>query len=194
MVRSNELNQLHKLARRWESGDNEAGNAFIEQIQPLVQFHIRKLDYQRFASRVDQSDLSQIVLERILDVAKRCQLSKRVTNIFYSWLRGFVKNTVTREIRNHCAQKRDWRRQSQFDEAMCDRFKDVRESVDTKLMVDEILDSLTTEERELALQLASGSPQAVIAEALNVHPRTIRRRIAALRVPFSKCLAEPSMN
>ena len=194
MVRNCEIQQFQELAQQWEGGSAKAGNAFIEQIQPLVHFHIRKLDYRRFASRVDQSDLSQIVLERISDVAKRSHLSQRVTNIFYAWLRGFVTNVVTREIRNHCAQKRDWRRQAQFDEAKTRRSYDPRPATELKLMVDEIFESLTAEERRLTQLLANGDSQTEIATELNVHPRTVRRRIAALRVPFSKCVAEPSMN
>ena len=187
MVRNNELNQLQELARQWESGNAEAGNEFIERIQPLVRYHIRKLSYERFASRVDTNDLAQIVLQKIAEVAGRGDLARNVAQVFYAWLQRFVKNTVTREIRNHCAQKRDWRRQSQFDEATTFRFKDPRESMELKLMVEEVIDNLSPEERELARQLACGNSQAEIAAALNVHPRTIRRRIAALRKPFSMC-------
>lgn len=194
MAQNNELNQLQELARQWEAGNAEAGNAFVDRVQPLVRYHIRTLGYQRFASRVDVNDLAQIVLQKIAEVAIRSALSSKVTQVFYAWLTRFVKNTVSREIRNHCAQKRDWRRQSRFDEATTNHFKDQRKRVDLKLMVKEVIDKLSTEERELAYQLAYGSSQSEIAATMNVHPRTVRRRIASLRKPFSTCALESITN
>jgi len=192
MVRSNELNQLQKLVGRWESGDKEAGNTFIERIEPLVRHHVQRLGYGRFESRVGCDDLTQIILLNIAQAAKSKKLS--TTKNLLAWLRRVVKYTVNSEIRDHCAQKRDWRRQSQFDESTTDRCRDSRQVDAMKLMVDEILQSLSVEERELALQLANGNSQTEIATSLKVHPRTIRRRITALRVPFSKYFAEPSAN
>lgn len=194
MIRANELKQLRTLACQWESGDAEAGNSFIERIQPLVRYHIRNLSYERFASRVDTNDLGQIVLQKISEVTARGNLSENVTEFFHPWLQRFVKHTVTREIRNHCAQKRDWRRQSQFEESTCNQFKDQRKSVDLKLEIEEIISKLTPEERELARQLACGNSQTEIAAALNVHPRTVRRRITELRKPFGNVSLVPSVN
>ncbi|MDB2686152.1 sigma-70 family RNA polymerase sigma factor [Mariniblastus sp.] len=185
MVQENELKQLQDLARQWETGDALAGNKFIERIQPLVRYQIRNLSYGRFASRVDTNDLGQIVLQKISEVAARKGLCRNITEFFYAWLQRFVKNIVTREIRNHCAQKRDWRRQSEFDESTCNRFRDQRESLSLKHEIEEILCNLTPEDRELARHLACGSSQTEIAASLNVHPRTVRRRISELRKPFA---------
>ena len=194
MTRDNELKQLQELARKWEAGSKDAGNSFIERIEPLIRHHVRNLNYDRFASRVDRHDLTQIVLQKIAEVADKNKLARQVNQSFYAWLRGFAKNTVTREIRNHCAQKRDWRRQTQFDETISIQIKDLRKSADLKLTVDEIIAKLTPEERDLAYQLASGNSQAEIAASLNVHPRTVRRRITELRKPFAKCGFEPRLN
>lgn len=194
MIRENKFEQLNALATLWETGDTDAGNAFIEQIQPLVRYHIRKLSYERFASRVDASDLGQIVLQKISEVAGRKKLSKNVNQFFHLWLQRFTKHIVTREIRNHCAQKRDWRRQSQFEESTSHQFKDERKAQELKLEIEEIFERLTPEERELARQLASGNSQAEIAESMNVHVRTVRRRIASLRKPFANVGSVPSMN
>ena len=194
MTKDNELNQLQELARQWEAGSKDAGNSFVERIEPLTRHHVRNLNYDRFASRVDRHDLNQIILQKIAEVAGKNKLASQVNQSFYAWLRGFVKNTVTREIRNHCAQKRDWRRQIQFDESTTSQFKDQRKSAELKLTVEEIIARLTPEERDLAYQLASGNSQAEIAAAMNVHPRTVRRRITELRKPFSKCGLEPSAN
>ena len=194
MTRANELNQLKELAVQWELGSKEAGNSFIERIEPLIRHHVRKLSYDRFESRVDRHDLVQIVLQKIAEVAGKGKLANQVSESFYAWLRGFVKNTVMREIRNHCAQKRDWRRQTQFDEAISIQIQDHRKAMDLKLTVEEIFATLKPEEQELAYQLANGDSQAEIAAALNVHPRTVRRRITALRKPFSKCGFETLVN
>ena len=194
MTRYNELKQLQELARQWEAGSTDAGNSFIERIEPLIRHHVRNLNYDRFASRVDRHDLTQIVLQKIAEVADKNKLACQVNQSFYAWLRGFAKNTVTREIRNHCAQKRDWRRQTQFDETISIQIKNLRKSTDLKLTVDEIIAKLTPEERDLAYQLASGNSQAEIAASLNVHPRTVRRRITELRKPFAKCGFEPGVN
>lgn len=194
MIRENELTQLRKLACQWESGDAKAGNTFIERIQPLVRYYIHKLSYERFASRVDTNDLGQIVLQKISEVANRGDLSTSVTEVFYPWLQRFVKHIVTREIRNHCAQKRDWRRQSQFEESTSNQFKDQRESLELKLEIEEIISKLTPQGRELARQLANGNTQAEIASALNVHVRTVRRRITDLRKPFENAGLAPSLN
>ena len=151
MNRENELEQLRSLADQWEAGDSEAGNAFVERIQPLVRYNIRDLSYERFASRVDTNDLGQIVLQKIAEVANRKDLSRNVTEFFFPWLQRFVKHTVTREIRNHCAQKRDWRRQSQFDESTSNTFKVQRKALELKLVIEEILSKLSPQERELSL-------------------------------------------
>ena len=71
MIQNSDLTQLHALASKWEVGDKEAGNLFIERVQSLVRYHIRKLSYDRFASRVDGNDLTQIVLQKIAEVAGR---------------------------------------------------------------------------------------------------------------------------
>ena len=194
MARNKDLNQLQELAGQWEAKNAEAGNEFIEQIQSLVRHQVRNLSFERFASRVDTNDLTQIVLQRIAEVANRGDLSKNVTQAFFAWLKQFVKNTVTREIRNHCAQKRDWRRQSQFDETISLRFRDQRPASDLKLVVEEVIGGLSPEERELAYQLACGNSQAEIAAKMNVHPRTVRRRIVALRKPFSTFAATAGAN
>ena len=194
MTRDNELKQLRGLALQWEAGIADAGNSFVERVEPLIRHHIRNLSYDRFASRVDRHDLTQIVLQKIAEVAGKNKLAQHVNQSFYAWLRSFVKNTVTREIRNHCAQKRDWRRQTQFEESTTRQFKDQRKSADLKLTVEEIIARLSPEERDLAYQLASGNSQAEIAASMNVHPRTVRRRITELRKPFSECGFEPSVN
>ena len=194
MVRDIEIEQLQNLASKWETGDRNAGNQFVKRTMPLIKHCIKNMQYQRFQSRVDTEDLTQIVLEKLIGIASRNRLASQVTHAFYAWLQKFVTFTVLKEIRNHCAKKRDWRRQTNLETALTKPARSFQRESELKLVVKEVLESLGPKDKQLVECLVCENSQTEIAEILNIHPRTVRRRIAALRQPFSQHVMKQSNN
>lgn len=183
MVQDSQVARLQSVAQNWEDGDAAAAELFVNEIRPTVKTIVYGLNYRRFMARVDTDDLVQIVCLQLTRVASRKQLAKVVNQVFFGWLKKFVTYTVMREIRNQCAQKRDWNRELALTHAN-DRSFNPSYQLDQKLMIDEALDRLDSQQKSLVQLLVMGANQSEIAREFAVNPRTVRRRIASLRKLF----------
>jgi RNA polymerase sigma-70 factor (ECF subfamily) len=172
-----------EFIRRIRAGDDQAARELVQLYEPVIRREVRlRLRDQRLASRFDWTDICQSVMASFFVRAAAGQFDLEQPDELLRLLVVMTRHKLTRQVRRHSADRRDYRRLEAHDPAYLQRRSAAVPSPSRMVAVRELLEEfrrrLTEEERLLADLRGQGCEWAEIAAKLGGTAEACRKQLA----------------
>jgi RNA polymerase sigma factor (sigma-70 family) len=176
------------LLHQWRAGDQKAAREIVERyVDRLLDLARRRLS-QRLARRVDPEDIVQSVFRTFFGRARAGQFHVEDPDDLCKLLMRITLHKTLRQAAFHRAAKRDLNQEAGSGPDDTDHLRDVLDREPTpeaaNMFVDELeqmLNQLRPEDRQVIDMRLQGYSNVEIAEKLGISDRKIRRLLERLR-------------
>jgi RNA polymerase sigma-70 factor (ECF subfamily) len=170
-----ESSEFTEFIRRIRAGDDQAARDLVARYEPLIRREVRvRLRDRRLSSRFDHTDICQSVMASFFVRAAAGQFDLEQPEQLLRLLVAMAQHKVSRQVRLHRADRRDYRRSEAHDlerlEGRAAASPSPSRVVAGRELLERFLRRLTAEERQLADLRAQGYAWAEIAGRLGGTP------------------------